>query len=196
MCSSDLVMPPASAGPLEDGNAAYARGDFAAALRLLTVAGERGGAPQALTTIGMMYEQGQGVRLSATEALKWYRRAADAGYGPAIVNLALIYSGFGGTTGIPANLPEAAKWLRVGADLGYAPAQAMLGFAYVNGRGVAADPVEAKKWLTLAAERLPTGRERDEAIRNRDTLAARLSPAQNQAVREAALRWQIGRAHV
>ena len=90
-----------------------------------------------------MYAAGTGVSRDFAEALKWYRRAADAGYGPAIVNLALIYSGFGGTTGIPANLPEAAKWLRVGADLGYAPAQAMLGFAYVNGRGVAADPVEA-----------------------------------------------------
>src|SRR5262245_28209441 len=178
---------PARAGPLEDGNAAYARGDYSLALRHLRVAADRGMA-QAQNTIGLMYEQGQGVGVSRAEAAKWYRRAAESGYLPAAVNLALLYSG--GGAGVAQDSAEAAKWLQFAAERGHATAQAMLGFAYASGRGVAADPVTAKMWLTLAADRLPLGRERDEAVRLRDSVALKLSAAQIEEARSRVQAWR------
>ncbi len=177
---------PAGAGPLEDGNDAYARGNYALAMRHLRVAADRGSV-QAQTTLGLMFEQGQGATVNYIEAIKWYRRAVDAGHLPAAVNLALLYSGGGG---LPQNLPEAAKWLQVAADRGHAPAQSMLGFAYASGRGVTANLVRAKMWLMLAAAALPPGRERDEAVRIRDSLGEKLSPAQNEEARSLAVLWR------
>ena len=67
----------AAAGPLEDGAAAYQRGNYATALRLWRpLAEQRNGIVQSL--LGFMYAKGQGVPQDDTEALKWYRLAAAA----------------------------------------------------------------------------------------------------------------------
>ena len=51
---------PSFAGPLEDAGAAYDKGDYATALRLLRPLAEQGNA-QAQTSVGAMYAKGKGV---------------------------------------------------------------------------------------------------------------------------------------
>ena len=69
---------PVAAGPGEDAMAAYARGDYATALRLLRPLAEQGDA-QAQYNLGVLYDNGQGVPKNDAEAMKWYRMAADQG---------------------------------------------------------------------------------------------------------------------
>src|SRR5271165_3620340 len=52
---------PAAAGPLEDSEAAYQKGDYAAALQILRPLAEQGNAI-AQYDLGLMYDSGQGVQ--------------------------------------------------------------------------------------------------------------------------------------
>ena len=62
----------AMAGPQEDGLAAYQRGDYATAMRLLRPFAEKGNAV-AQFDLGVMYaSNGQGVQQDNAEAVKWY----------------------------------------------------------------------------------------------------------------------------
>ncbi|MGQ0664206.1 MAG: trypsin-like peptidase domain-containing protein, partial [Pseudomonadota bacterium] len=80
---------PASAG-FAEGAAAYARGDYATALReFLPLA--RQGHSGAQNNLGVMYETGQGVPQDYAEAVKWYRRAADQGFAKAQFSLGAMY---------------------------------------------------------------------------------------------------------
>ena len=58
----------AVAGPLEDGNNTYQRGDYAAAMRLLRPLALQGDA-DAQFKVGVMYDQGWGVPQNYTLAL-------------------------------------------------------------------------------------------------------------------------------
>lgn len=64
----------AVAGPLEDGNNTYQRGDYAAAMRLHPLALQ--GDADAQFRVGVMYDQGWGVPQNYTLALAWFREAA------------------------------------------------------------------------------------------------------------------------
>jgi TPR repeat protein len=100
-----LLALPAWAGPLEDANAAYERGDYAAALPLYRTLAERGDG-SAQSRLGSIYLSGRGTRRNFTEALKWSRRAAALGFADAQHNLGTIYlNGFG----VEQDLLEAAR---------------------------------------------------------------------------------------
>jgi len=88
---------PVAAGPLEDGVAAYERGDYAAAFRLMRPLAEQGDA-SAQFNLGIMYSEGKGVTQDYAEAVKWYRRAAEQGNAPAQSNLGIMYSEGKGVT--------------------------------------------------------------------------------------------------
>ena len=62
--------PAAQAGPLEDGMAAHARGDFVAAQRLLEPLAQAGD-PAAQRALGEMYRYGQGVHKDPSYAYLW-----------------------------------------------------------------------------------------------------------------------------
>jgi TPR repeat protein len=49
--------------------------------------------------------------------------------------------------GVERSVQLAAEWWRRAALLGHPEAQAMLGAAYLAGKGVTRDPVEALHWL-------------------------------------------------
>ena len=61
----------AFAGDLEDGDAAYDRGDYATAYSKYTKAAEQGDS-SAQNTLGLMYDQGQGVAQDYEQAAGWY----------------------------------------------------------------------------------------------------------------------------
>ncbi len=106
----------AAAGPLEDGTAAYQRGDYATALRLL----------------------------------------------------------------------------RPLAEQGHARAQYNLGVAYHQGKGVPQDYVLAHMWSNLAASRFEDYVivERDQAVRRRDSIASKMTPAQIAEAQRLAREWK------
>jgi uncharacterized protein len=74
--------------------------------------------------------------------------------------------------GVPKDDTEAMKWSRKAADRGNAAAQLNLGLMYAKGLGVPQDFVQAYMWLNLS------GAHNGDAAHNRDTLAARMTPAQ------------------
>jgi TPR repeat protein len=99
----------AAAGPLEDGQAAHQRGDYAAALLLWRPLAERGNAA-AQVDLGLLYSLGQGVPHDNTEAAKWYRKAAEVGDETAQALLGGLYSD---GRGVPQDYVQAHMWLNL-----------------------------------------------------------------------------------
>src|SRR5215475_11819296 len=97
----------ALADPMEDGQAAYNRGDFEEALKQWQPLAEQGVA-RAQNNLGVLYENGKGVPADINQAMKWYRAAAGQGYAGAQNNLGLIYAL---AKGVPADPIRAYMWL-------------------------------------------------------------------------------------
>jgi TPR repeat protein len=85
-----------------------------------------------------------------SEAIKWYRLAADQGYPEAENNLGALYE-----AGLGAAQDEviAVKWFRLAAVHENVKAQTNLGIMYANGKGVPQDFTEARNWFQRAADR-------------------------------------------
>jgi hypothetical protein len=104
------------------GLAAYARGDYATALREWTPFAEQGDA-NAQYKLGAMYDKGLGVPQDYKTAVKWYTLAAEQGYAKAQYNLDLMYDK---GLGVPQDFKTALKWHRRAAEQGKASAQKKL----------------------------------------------------------------------
>ena len=126
-----LLAQPAAAGQFEDATAAYGRGDYATALKLMRPLADQGNA-HAQYNLGRMYANGWGVPQDYAEAVKWYRLAAEQGDAPAQNSLGGMYD-IG--RGVPRDYAQALKWFRKAADQGYASAQTGLGVMYWDGLG-------------------------------------------------------------
>lgn len=179
----------AHAGPVEDADAAYARGDYATALRFYQPLAEDG-FYGAQFVLGTMYQAGRGVPQNSIEAVQWYRKAAEQGFSFAQFNLAVMYTK---GEGISEDDGEAAKWMRRAADQGHLFAQTILGGLYASGKGVPQDYVEAYKWYNLAASGSTIAsnrRNRDNATEMRDLVAARMTPAQIAEGQKRASEWK------
>lgn len=96
----------ASAGPYEDGEAAYQRGDYATALRLWRPLADRKDA-RAQARLGFMFQMGWGVAQDDEESVRWYRRAAEQGHADAQFNLGFHYAN---GRGIALNYIESVRW--------------------------------------------------------------------------------------
>ena len=94
--------------------------------------------------------------------------------------------------GVPQDYSEAVKWLRGAAEQGYPQAQHGLAMMYQNGLGTPQDYVLSHMWFNLAAARYPVSakRERDEAVKNRDLLAARVTTGQIADAQTLAREWK------
>ncbi len=176
---------PAGAG-LDEGVAAYQRGDYATALREWRPLAEQGNAA-AQYNLGVMYNKGQGVPQDYGEAMKWYRKAAEQGIADAQHSLGVMYAK---GRGVPQDYAEAVKWYRKAAEQGYALAQTNLGFMYHLGRGVPQDYSKAHMWFNLAASRYPPGEDRDRVVNNRDIVAKMMTPAQISEAQKLAREWR------
>jgi TPR repeat protein len=195
-CSQQSANPPSTraiAGPAladhyEDATAAYNRGDYATAVRLLLPLAS-GGNRTAQYNLGLMYDLGQGVPQNDAEAMRWYLKAAEQGEGSAQTNLGFMYAN---GKGVPQDYAEAVKWYRKAANQGEPGGQLNLGLMYAEGEGVPQDYAEAHKWLTLAASRFPASEadNRDAAIKNRDSVAAKMTPQQVSQAQKLASEWK------
>ena len=171
----------AVAGPLEDGETAYKRGDYAAALQLLRPLADQGIA-RAQLDLGLMYSGGRGVPQDYDAASRWYGKAADQGYAEAEFQLGLSYlSG----KGVERSDSEAAKWFRKAADQANEGAQIALGTLYAGGHGVPRDYVLAHMWYNLVAVQ-----GNGLAATMRDELAAKMTPKQSAEAQRLAREWK------
>jgi TPR repeat protein len=175
---------PAFAG-LDEGLAAYDRGDYPTAFRELAPAAAEG-APMAQYNLARMYFTGEGVSRDSAEGLKWLRKAATAGVGLAQYQLGARHE-WG--VEMAQDHGEAARWYRLAADRGVPEAQFRLGLFYMNGVGVMRDVVTAHMWLNLAASRLPPGEPRIAVATLRESIAANMTANQIAEAQMAARNW-------
>ena len=164
----------------EDGVAAYERGDYSTALRLLLPHAEHGH-PNAQAYLGAMHANGEGVPQDFAEAEIWYRKAAEQNDADTQYQLGSMYS-IG--LGIPKDHAEAARWVRKAAEQGFAKAQNHLGSSYVTGEGVPKDYVSAHMWFDLAA-----AQGHENAQEKRDIVAKRLTLDQIAEAQRMASEW-------
>jgi len=172
----------ALSGPLEDGNAAYQRGDYRTAVKLLQPLVDQGNA-DAQDILAIMYFVGQGVPQNRAEAIRLYRLAADQGNAHSQDALGFVYLD---GIGVPRDYGEAAKWFRKAADQDNIDAQFNIGELYELGTGVPQDYVLAYMWFSLVASR----GSRPYAIRGRDRVAQQMTPDQIDQAERLAREWK------
>ena len=157
------------AGEFEDGNRAYARNDYATALRNYKVAASKDNAG-AQYALYVMYKLGKGTKKDSEEANFWLEAAAQNGEVTAQINLAVAYE-FG--VGVEKNDGEAARWYKKVAAEGNPTAQRYLAQKYSVGSGVTQDYTIAHMWWNLAAAAGDFV-----SIKNRDIVAEKMTPQQ------------------
>lgn len=125
-----------------------------------------------------MYYNGRGVPQNHSNAVRWFRAAAEQGDDDAQTNLGIMYvSG----RGVPQNHAAAVRWYRAAAVQGNARAQNNLAIQYGIGLGVPKNLVNAHMWANLAA-----AQGNSLAAETREQIAREMSPAQlAQAQRRA-----------
>lgn len=137
----------ATAGPIEDGRAAYHRGDYASAVKLWRPSAEQGDVAAAFY-LGTLFTN-PGPMQDVPQGRSWFLKAAQAGHVKAQVTLGAMYLMGGGGAPDPE---QALIWFRRASDQGNAEAQAFLGMMYGAGEGVPQDFNQAAQWYQKAAD--------------------------------------------
>ena len=104
--------------------------------------------PAVWHALGNAYNTRMGTARDPEQAIKWLRRAADAGYAPAMVSLGLRLL----HPKPSADAAAAIRWFRKAAERGYDGGMVWLGFSYREGDGVPCDHAEAVRWFIKAVE--------------------------------------------
>jgi uncharacterized protein len=172
----------AVAAPFDVAYAAYLRGDYITALKLLRPLVDQGSA-DAQDLLAVMHFVGEGLPQNRVEAVRLYRLAAEQGNIHAQDALGFIYLD---GVGVQQDYAEAAKWLRRAADQGNADAQFNLGGMYELGNGLPQNYVLADMWFDLVASE----RTRQYAIERRATIEKQMTPAQIAEARKLAREWK------
>ena len=162
--------------------------DYNEAVKWYRKAAEQGHA-RAQNNLSWMYAHGEGVPQDYAEAVKWSRKAADQGHPGAQNRLGVMYDN---GQGVPQDDTEAVKWYRLAAEQGNADAQHNLGMMYEAGEGVTKDLASAYLWFDLSARTYPAGKDRDDAIKHRDSVAAKMTPEQIAKAKKLAAEWKPG----
>ncbi|MGA2569474.1 MAG: tetratricopeptide repeat protein [Terracidiphilus sp.] len=136
--------------------------------------------------LGTLYESGKGVPQDYTQAILWYRKAADQNLAIAQYRLGVLYAN---GVGVPLDKAQAAAWFRKAADQGYVYAQVMLGSDYLTGEGVQRDYSEAYFWFDVACASKTREVVGGERATMRDTAGAYLSPDDLSRVQERVRKW-------
>jgi TPR repeat protein len=77
----------------------------------------------AQNNVGYLYHNGLGVTADYTEAMAWYRKAADQGYAVAQRQIGWLYAK---GQGVPQDKKQARLWMSRAADGGDTPAKTWL----------------------------------------------------------------------
>ena len=85
-----------------------------------------------------------------TEAMRWYRAAADQGHAQAQLHVGNLYTDGEGVT---RDHEEALRWFRKAADQGDNEALNNIGWFYLSGWGISQDYGLAMEWFRKAADK-------------------------------------------
>lgn len=129
----------------ERGYELYEKRDYAGARNAFWPGAMRGDAAS-VNMIGVIADD-QG---DVTEAVKWFRNAADKGLAVAQYNLGNSYRR---GRGVSQDAAQAVNWFAKAAAQGFVHAQFALATMYATGEGVARDPVRAVDWVRKAADK-------------------------------------------
>src|SRR4029077_3583865 len=126
----------------------------------------------------------------ATAARLWKVWAAKGNAEARTLLGAMYWSG----EGVPRDHKEAARLYLLAAEQGYARAQNNIGFMLGFEGNPPHDDVEAYKWLTLAIQHYTAKNQDrlDQVIKDRATLASRMTPAQIADAEGRAKAWKPG----
>jgi uncharacterized protein len=185
-------------GYYHEAGLAVAQSD-AEALRWYRAAAE-GGNDYAPFALGEMYREGRGVARDWQLARRWYQVAMARGNANVEARRTMVemlsYAVSDDVALSKAmrayerdDFAAAFAQFQPLAVAGDAVAQRYLGEFYRSGRGIDADPVRALMWLSLAAQRLPAGVERERALADRDAVARQLTGVQLTEAERRAREW-------
>jgi S1-C subfamily serine protease len=150
---------------------------------------------EAQVELGYMYAFGESVAQNDSKANLWWLRAASKGdnyvscrFGLSC-NLREVYYNLGISfrkgKGASQDYKQANHWIEKSAKLGYSSAQACLGTMYYLGEGVPQNFKLAYVWESLAA-----AQGNENAIKNRDITAKKLTPQQLSEAQDLAAKIQ------
>jgi uncharacterized protein len=123
---------------------------FAVIVTLASIAAfAQSNSPEALYERGMDAISGAGVSRNDLQAIDYFRKSADLGYGPSQVALGYFLETGQLTAGSQS---QAVDWYKKAANQGDALAQYLLGRSYYMGGGIQQDVMSAQKWLKPAAD--------------------------------------------
>ena len=118
-------------------------------LQLLRRAAENGHV-EAQWQLGLMYADGDAVKLDYVQAAAWIKRAAEQGFARAQSVMGWLCAN---GLGVHANSEEAGRWYRAAAEQGSAKDQYMVATMYRFGRyGVEKDLAAMLRWYQAAAD--------------------------------------------
>lgn len=169
-----LYLPLPALADVEQAFVALHQKDYPSAYKLFLESAQAGNA-EAEYNLGVLIHEGQGTEKDETQALSWIEKAAVQGWADAQYYLGNLYE-FGQI--VPQSFQNAALWYQKAAEQGNASAQTNLAVLYANGQGVNQDIVLAYVWSNLAASQGIV-----EALQNRETVAAEMSPEMLKRVR-------------
>jgi uncharacterized protein len=127
------------------GGMGVTRDPVKACAQFMRIATRRGDAAH---NLARCYENGEGLAADPAKARKWYAKGAELGYAKSSCALgSLLLNGRGG----PSDIAKGMVLCRTAAERGDPDAQTDLANYLLEGRFVARNIVEARKWYTLAA---------------------------------------------
>ena len=110
----------------DDGVNAYEKGDYKTALTIFEDLAKKGDI-DAQYNLGLMYDNGYGVKQDYKKAFEWYEKAANQGIAKAQHNLGVMYER---GQGVKQDYKKAFEWYEKSAIQGIANAQHNLGVMY------------------------------------------------------------------
>jgi uncharacterized protein len=136
--------------------------------------------------LGTVYLYGRGVTQDDTEAVAWFRKAADQG--DAVAQF-LLGNQYASGKGVPQDYREAMIWFQRAAEQGHSVAKLYLGVMYAEGRGAPQDYVRAHMWFSLSAAQ---GEQR--AVKILEMAVRRMTPSSDKRSAEARTRLEASYA--
>jgi TPR repeat protein len=106
------------------------------------------GNANAQLAVGLLYLSRGDDATNSSEAVKWFKLAANSGNAIAQYRLGALYAA---GRGVPADQARAVQLYETAANLGNRKAMYNLALAYVQGKGVAKNPPEMVRWFLQAA---------------------------------------------
>jgi TPR repeat protein len=134
---------------IEESTPRHQRPDFQVTMSRLVdqlLESSKSGSLDAWFMIGDAYQSGTGTKQNREQALRWFRKAAEAGHIRSMVRLGTALH----HTDYEETWAESVKWFQKAADLGDSSGMISLGFAYRDGQGVAQDYGLAASWFIKA----------------------------------------------